>query len=113
LGTSTPGSWPPIAATPTPATPSRRRRVAIASVVIPLAVLVSIAGWVAAAQDDGNSSHEGCLTIIVASSTGGARLHACGDKARAVCRAAYTNDDKLALLSRTQCKLAGIDPPAP
>jgi hypothetical protein len=45
------------------------------------------------------------------SSTGGALLHDCGAAARAMCRNAFANTGKLSLLTRPQCRLAGLGPP--
>jgi hypothetical protein len=44
------------------------------------------------------------------SSTGGAVLHACGSDAQVMCRRAFTQHSKLALLTRPQCRLAGLAP---
>jgi hypothetical protein len=77
-------------------------------VVLGLAVAATIGVWVAADHGDDSTSHQGCVTVIMASSTGGARLHECGDTARALCRSAYATNDKLALLTRPQCQLAGL-----
>jgi hypothetical protein len=79
----------------------------MAGVMVVVAVITGIGVW-AADHDGDNSSSQGCLTVLVASSTGGARLHECGDAARTLCRSAYTNTDKLALLTRAQCQLAGL-----
>jgi hypothetical protein len=37
--------------------------------------------------------------------------HACGQPARALCDSAYVDNDKVALLTRTQCALAGLGRP--
>jgi hypothetical protein len=38
-------------------------------------------------------------------------LHQCGDAARAMCRTAFAHHSKLDLLTRPQCRLAGLGPP--
>jgi hypothetical protein len=79
-----------------------------------LAALVGLGIWVAVSPGQYGRSHDGCVTVTAASSTGGAVLHACGARAVAMCNAAFRHDDKLSLLTRTQCRLAGLDPvPAP
>jgi hypothetical protein len=67
--------------------------------------------WAAVAPGGYGQSHDGCVTVSAASSTGGALLHECGSGAVAMCRAAYTHQDKLSLLTRPQCRLAGLGPP--
>ena len=56
----------------------------------------------------GRGSGDGCVTLTVANSTGGAVIHACGDHARTLCRASFTSEDRIALPTRTQCKIAGL-----
>jgi hypothetical protein len=72
--------------------------------------LVGVAVW--AALDPGRyaSSGDGCVTLTIASSTGGAVLHACGDQARVMCAAAFAGEDRIALLTRPQCEIAGLAP---
>jgi hypothetical protein len=55
-------------------------------------------------------SHDGCVTVTAASTTGGALIHECGSDARALCRAAFTHSDQLSMLTRPQCRLAGLAP---
>jgi len=75
---------------------------------IGLTTAAAVGVWVAAAYRDDSTSGQGCVTVSVASSTGGARVHECGDAARALCRSAYANNDRFALLTRRQCQLAGL-----
>ena len=75
------------------------------------ALLLSVAAvwvWASADPDGYRTSRHGCVTVTVASSTGGAMRHECGDAARAWCRSAYAENDNLALATRTQCQLAGL-----
>jgi hypothetical protein len=78
------------------------------------AVLVMILGGVSvwAATDPGRygRSRQGCVNVVVPSTTGGAILHDCGAAARALCRRAFTHHDRIALLARPQCRLAGYGP---
>lgn len=57
----------------------------------------------------GRSAH-GCVSVTVPSSTGGGILHACGAAARAMCHTAFARHDRIALLTRPQCRLAGLAP---
>jgi hypothetical protein len=109
MGTSTPGAWPPSGVRPSVRPPNRRRRGVLAGAVAAL-LLSAGAVWVWASDDpDGyRTSRNGCVTVTVASSTGGAMRHECGDAARAWCRSAYADNDALALATRTQCQLAGL-----
>jgi len=76
--------------------------------------LVGLGIWAAVSPGGYGQSRDGCVTVSAASSTGGALLHECGDKAVAMCQAAFTHRDKLSLLTRPQCRLAGLGPqPAP
>ena len=59
----------------------------------------------------GRSSH-GCVSVVEPSSTGGAILHQCGAAARALCRSAFSHATRLDLLTRPQCRLAGLAPSA-
>jgi hypothetical protein len=75
-----------------------------------LAVSASVGIWTAVRPGQYGPSHDGCVTVTAASSTGGALVHACGSSAEAMCQAAFSHDDKLSLLTRPQCRLAGLGP---
>lgn len=113
MGTSTPGAWPPSSVRPSVRPPIRRRRAVLAAAVTALLVAVG-AVWVWASHDPDSyrTSRNGCVTLTVASSTGGVMRHECGAAARAWCRSAYAENDNLALVTRAQCQLAGLDPNA-
>lgn len=69
-----------------------------------------LTAWAVANPGAYGQSRDGCVTVSVPSSTGGALVHGCGGTARAMCRAAFANHDRLALATRPQCRLAGIAP---
>ncbi|HUK70033.1 MAG TPA: hypothetical protein VLW50_14985 [Streptosporangiaceae bacterium] len=73
--------------------------------------LVAAGVWAATHKDAYGPSRDGCVTVSVPSSTGGAILHDCGAGARALCRNAFAGHDKLALLTQVQCRLAGLGEP--
>ena len=112
MGAGTPGMTGTrgIASGPV-APPSPRARLAILAAAAAIVLgLVGVAVW--AALDPGRyaSSGDGCVTLTVPSSTGGALLHACGDQARVMCAAAFASEDRIALLTRPQCEIAGLAP---
>jgi hypothetical protein len=47
------------------------------------------------------------VTLTFASSTGGATDHYCGAAAKSFCASAFAKSDRLSLLARPQCDLAG------
>ena len=76
--------------------------------MIAVAAAGAVAVWSATDPGSYGPSGNGCVTVVFASSMGGAMQHACGEQARTWCRTAYSHDDRLALLTRPQCQLAGI-----
>jgi hypothetical protein len=100
---------------PPPEALTRRDKRGIAIVVaLLLAGLTGLGIWAAVRPGGYGQSHNGCVTVTAPSSTGGALQHACGADAKAMCQAAFTHDDQISLLTRPQCRLAGLGPaPAP
>ena len=86
-----------------------RRRLLLIGAVLVAALAAGIA-WAAVSQGSYDSSRAGCVTVTVPSSTGGALLHACGGRARTLCRHAFASPDRFSLLARPQCRLAGLAP---
>ena len=77
------------------------------------AILIALAGtaiWAAVRPGAYGSSRDGCVTVTLASSTGGALIHECGARARTMCKQAFASSDKVSLLTRPQCRLAGLAP---
>jgi hypothetical protein len=107
MGTSTPGSWPPDSGPDT--LPHRsRRRLNVALSIGTGVVVVGGVLWSMFSPSDYTRSHDGCVTITIASSTGAATLHECGLKARALCNSAVGESDPLGLRMLRECGLAGI-----
>ena len=112
MGAGTPGTWgthgtvsPPLGPLP------RGTRIGLLlSLLAVLLVLVGVAVWAAVDPGRYTSSRDGCVSVTVPSSTGGALLHGCGDQARAMCRAAFAGSDRIALLTRPEGELAGLGP---
>lgn len=88
----------------------RDKRKIAAVVAAILLVLAAVAVWAAVRPGSYGSSKDGCVTVTVPSSTGGALIHQCGAGARALCKRAYAGTDKASMLIRPQCRLAGITP---
>jgi hypothetical protein len=86
-----------------------KRGIALVGALI-VAGLVGLGIWAAVNPGGYGQSRNGCVTVSAASSTGGALLHACGARAVAMCQAAFRHQDQLSLLTRPQCRLAGLGP---
>jgi len=90
-----------------PVTRRDRRRITLAAA----ALLIVIAGagiWAAVKPGSYGGSRDGCITVTLPSTTGGALMHQCGAAARATCRHAFASTGKMAALIRPQCRLAGL-----
>jgi hypothetical protein len=92
-----------------PLTNRQRRAIAGAGLAALLGVIIAVVLIVT--QPSGLArSRDGCINVVLASSTGGALLHRCGAPARAFCRREYGRHDALAQTIQPQCRLAGIRP---
>jgi endonuclease YncB( thermonuclease family) len=76
-----------------------------------VAVVVVIVLLVTTHQSIAPASGHGCVSVLVAGSTGGTLLYECGMEARAWCKTEYALHDRLALAVQPQCRLAGIAAP--
>jgi len=101
----------PFASTPPAEQVTGRDKRRIAAVVAAvLLVMAAVAVWAAVRPGSYGSSKDGCITVTVPSSTGGGLLHQCGQSAKATCQRAFSGTDKISVLTRPQCRLAGIAP---
>jgi hypothetical protein len=73
-----------------------------------LAVVAALGVWSAVGTDRYGPSANGCVNVTIAGATGGATLHYCGAQARSFCKSAYASADRISLLARPQCVLAGL-----
>ncbi len=90
---------------------SRRQKRVFAMVgVILLAVIAGVSIWSARDQGSYGRSGNGCVNVTMPSTTGGGLMHGCGATARTMCRNAFTHHDQLAMLTRAQCRIAGLVP---
>jgi hypothetical protein len=90
-------------------TARQKRAFGIAAVLV-VVLFGGLAAWGAMAHDSYRTSADGCVSVTVPNSTGGAVLHHCGPRAKAFCQASFRNSDQLSLLARPQCRLAGLGP---
>lgn len=101
----------PFASQPTAQPLTRRGKRALAVIGGILAVVVAgVISWAAVNPGGYGSSRAGCVSVTAPSTTGGGVVHACGAPAKAMCRSAFAHTDKLSLLTRPQCRLAGLHP---
>ena len=99
----------PLLSSPQVRPASRRtRRTLVLGGIALLAFLAAAVAWAAFNPGSNGSSRAGCITVTLPSSTGGAIMHACGTHARAMCRSAFARGDRISLLTRPQCRLAGL-----
>jgi hypothetical protein len=86
----------------------RGKRIVYLIVAVVVAAGAAIGIWSAVSSDPLTTSANGCVSVTVASSTGGGTEHFCGTQAKSFCRQAYVNTDPDSLLARKQCVLAGL-----
>ena len=89
------------------ATVKDKRRILLACALV-VAVLVAVGIWAAVRPGAYGRSSNGCVTVNMPSSTGGALIHECGQAAKTMCKRAFIATDKVSLLTRPQCRLAGL-----
>jgi hypothetical protein len=90
-------------------TPRQKRVFAIVAGLL-IVLVAGVGAWAARSPGSYGRSSHGCINVVTPSSTGGAVLHQCGAAARAICRSAFAHHNRLDLLTRPQCRLAGLVP---
>ena len=88
----------------------QQKRVFLIVAGVLLVLLAGFSVWGATGHGKYDRSAHGCINVVEPSSTGGAILHQCGAAARAMCRSAFQHTSRLDLLTRPQCRLAGLGP---
>jgi hypothetical protein len=91
-----------------PVTRRDRRRMTLAAAAL-LIVIAGVGIWAAVKPGSYGGSRDGCITVTLPSTTGGALMHQCGAAAKATCQHAFASTGKMAALIRPQCRLAGLD----
>jgi hypothetical protein len=91
-------------------TPRQKRGLAAVGALL-LVLIAGLSVWAATNPGSYGRSRAGCVNVVIPSSTGGAILHRCGPAAQAMCQRAFARHDRLAMLTRPQCRLAGLGPP--
>ena len=86
----------------------QRRRIVYVVVAVLVAAGIAVGVWSGISHDQYGPSGNGCVTVTFASSTGGSTAHYCGATAKSFCKSAFANSDRLSLLARPQCDLAGL-----
>ena len=95
-----------------PARWTRAGRIAVAAIAAGLVLGALGAGIYAATGGFSQQSTSGCIEVTFASTTGGARLHACGARARRLC-ASPESAGGVASAVRDACRRAGYTSVAP
>lgn len=100
-----PGKTPPN----DPMTPNERRKLLIVLGSCVVAVAVGLTVWqLTGTPSNYGSSGNGCVNVMLPSSTGGGLQHACGDQARVWCDTAYQQNNSPNREIQKQCALAGF-----
>lgn len=89
---------------------SRQKRILAVAGAALVVLLGGVGVWAATDPGSYGRSGNGCVNVTVPSTTGGAILHDCGAAAQALCERAFAHHDRIALLARPQCRLAGYAP---
>jgi hypothetical protein len=99
----------PFASIPAGEPANRRdRRLILGAAGVVVAVLVAVGIWSAVRPGSYGGSRDGCITVNLPSSMGGSLIHQCGADARATCHRALASNDRISVLTRPQCRLAGL-----
>ena len=88
----------------------REKRRLLAGVAVLLVVLAGVGIWSVVQPGSYGASKNGCITVMLPSSTGGALEHQCGAAAKVTCQHAFVSSGRIAALTRPQCRLAGLGP---
>jgi hypothetical protein len=90
-------------------TPRQKRVFAVLGAFL-VVLFGAVGAWAVADHGSYGRSGNGCVNVVVPSTTGGGIMHECGAAAQAMCRSAFTRHDRVAALARPQCRLAGLAP---
>jgi hypothetical protein len=93
--------------TPTASLGRGERRLVGLAVALALVAVVAMAAMIALSSGASRAA-PGCVEATVASTTGGAQFHACGDGAKAFCAGAAGEPGHQGAEARAACRRAGI-----
>jgi hypothetical protein len=88
-------------------TPRGKRIVYLVLAVI-VAACAAVGIWSAVSSDPLATSVNGCVSVTIASSTGGSVARFCGAPAEAFCHTAFQGTDSVSRAEQKQCNLAGL-----
>jgi hypothetical protein len=86
----------------------RAKRIVYLVVAAVVAACAAVGIWSAVSSDPLATSANGCVSVTIASATGGEIAHYCGAQAKTLCRLAFAGTDPTALAEQRQCDLAGL-----
>jgi hypothetical protein len=86
----------------------RGKRIVYLVVAVVIAACAAIGIWSAVSNDPLATSGNGCISVNIASATGGQIGHFCGTQANVLCREAFAKVDAASLAEQKQCDLAGL-----
>jgi hypothetical protein len=86
----------------------RGKRVVYLVLGLVVAACAAVGIWSAVSSDPLATSANGCVSVNIASATGGQIGHFCGAQAKTLCRQAFAAADQTAVAEQKQCDLAGL-----
>ena len=86
----------------------RDKRIVYLVVAAVVALCAAIGIWSAVTSDPLATSANGCVSVNIASATGGQIGHFCGAQAKVLCREAFAKVDAASVAEQKQCDLAGL-----
>jgi hypothetical protein len=86
----------------------RGKRIVYLVLGLVVAACAAVGIWSAVSSDPLATSANGCVSVNIASSTGGQIGHFCGAQAKTFCRQAFAAADQTAVAEQKQCDLAGL-----
>jgi hypothetical protein len=86
----------------------RGKRIVYVVLGVVVAACAAVGIWSAVSSDPLATSANGCVSVNIASSTGGTLVHYCGSQAKTYCHTAFQRSDPASLAAQKQCDLAGL-----
>jgi hypothetical protein len=86
----------------------RGKRIVYLVLGLVVAACTAVGIWSAVTSDPLATSANGCVSVNIASATGGQIGHFCGTQAKTLCRQAFAAADQTAVAEQKQCDLAGL-----